>query len=114
MTFHLPAFETPAHFRRRTNCLSRKCSLLTPPGDRNIHAAVLATSCGSGGANSVQPPRNGHRHERLPELGGTASEVAMFAANGRQCGRFRGSHCRRIRDGRQGAARLTYRQERKR
>ena len=111
MTFHFSAFEPPAHFRRQTNRLSRKCSLLTPPGDRNVHAAVFATSRGGGGANSVQPQRNGRRH-RLPERGDTASELAMLGAYGRQCGCVRGSHCRMIPGGRQGV-RLADRQERR-
>jgi hypothetical protein len=46
MTFHLAAFETPAHFRRLSNRLSRKRRLLTPPGDCNIRAPVFAASYG--------------------------------------------------------------------
>ncbi len=80
MTFHLAVLETPAHFRRLSNHLPRKRSLLTLVGDCNVHAAVFEQLTGSAEANFVPSPRNRHAHDRLPEWERAEPDVTVFRA----------------------------------
>jgi hypothetical protein len=89
MTFHLAAFETPAHFRPTTNHLSRKRSPLTPVGNSNMHAPVFAYLIGG---RSKHRPISAEQVARqmIARVERTKPEVTTFRARGRCRCSFRG------------------------